>query len=51
MILLVVGLLIDGKMVRFYTERYPDRAGNNIFFFGAAAIGVLCLYLIMNREK
>ena len=51
MIVIVVGLLVDGKMVRFYTERYTDWAANNIFFFGAAAIGVLCAYLIMNRQK
>lgn len=51
MVVIVVGLLIDGKMVRFYTERYTDWAANNIFFFGSAALGVICIYMIMKREK
>ena len=51
MILVVVGLLIDGKMVRFFTERYTDWAGNNIFFFGAAALGALSIYGIMSRQQ
>ncbi len=50
-ILVVVGLLIDGKMVRFFTERYTDWAANNIFFFGAAAIGIVSAYMIIKREK
>ena len=51
MIAIVAGLLIDGKMMRFFTERYTDWAANNIFFFGAAALGVVSLYIIMTRKK
>ncbi|MGI9426155.1 MAG: hypothetical protein ACR2PA_23460 [Hyphomicrobiaceae bacterium] len=51
MVVVVVGLLVDGKMVRFFTERYTDWAGNNVFFFGALALGVLCIYGILTRRQ
>lgn len=51
MIAVVVGLLIDGKMVRFMVERYTDWAGNNIFFFGSAAIGIISAYALMTQSK
>jgi hypothetical protein len=41
MILVVVGLLIDGKMVRFLDPRYTDWAANNVFFFGALALAAI----------
>ena len=51
MIAVVVGLLVDGKMVRFMVERYTDWAANNIFFFGSAAIGIISAYAIMTQSK
>jgi hypothetical protein len=46
MIAVVVGLIIDGKMTRFLVPRYGDWAANNIFFFGAIAIGAISAYAI-----
>ena len=46
MILVVVGLLIDGKMTRFLEPRHGDWAANNIFFFGAIAIGAISAYAL-----
>jgi hypothetical protein len=46
MIAVVVGLLIDGKMTRFLVPRYGDWAANNIFFFGALAIGAISAYAL-----
>jgi hypothetical protein len=41
MIVVMLGLLIDGKMVRFHNPRYTDWAANNIFFFGALALALI----------
>jgi hypothetical protein len=41
MVIAVLGLLIDGKMSRFLTPRYTDWAANDVFFFGALAVGVI----------
>jgi hypothetical protein len=46
MVAVVVGLLIDGKMTRFLVPRYGDWAANNIFFFGALAIGAISAYAL-----
>ena len=51
MVLVVVGLLVDGKMVRFFVERYTDWAANNIFFFGSAAIGAICVYALATQKQ
>ena len=40
-ILTVIGLLADGKMVRFLVPRHQDWAAQNIFFFGAIALGII----------
>lgn len=37
----VLGLLIDGKMVRFLVPRHQDWAAQNIFFFGALAFAAI----------
>ncbi len=50
MLAVVVGLLVDGKMVRFFVERYTDWAANNLFFFGSAAIGAICAYALMTQK-
>lgn len=34
----MLGLLVDGKMVRFMVARHHDWAAQNIFFFGALAL-------------
>ncbi len=41
MIVAMLGLLIDGKMVRYLTPRYTDWAANNVFFFGAMALAII----------
>jgi bacteriorhodopsin len=44
MIIVMVGLLVDGKMARFLEiqrENWQDWAANNYFFFGAFALAVL----------
>lgn len=46
MILVIVGFLIDGKMTRFLDPRHGDWAANNIFFFGAVAIGAISAYAL-----
>lgn len=46
MVLVVVGFLIDGKMTRFLEPRHGDWAANNIFFFGAIAIGAISAYAL-----
>jgi hypothetical protein len=40
-IITVIGLLVDGKMVRFLVPRHHDWAAQNIFFFGAIALGIV----------
>ncbi len=43
MIITMVGLIIDGKMVRYQNVRagWEDWAANNIFFFGAMALAII----------
>lgn len=43
MIIVMLGLLIDGKMWRFLNPRHGDWAANNVFFFGAFAIACISL--------
>lgn len=40
-IITVIGLIADGKMVRFLVPRHQDWAAQNIFFFGAIALGIV----------
>jgi len=40
-VITVVGLLADGKMVRFLVPRHHDWAAQNIFFFGALTLGII----------
>ena len=46
MIVVVIGLIIDGKMTRFLVPRYGDWAANNIFFFGAIALAAISAYAL-----
>jgi hypothetical protein len=46
----MLGLLIDGKMVRFLTLRFTDWAANNVFFFGALGIAVISGYALRNNK-
>lgn len=46
MIIVMLGLLIDGKMTRFLVPRHGDWAANNIFFFGALALAVISAYAL-----
>ena len=40
-VITMLGLIIDGKMVRFLVPRHQDWAAQNIFFFGALAMAVI----------
>jgi hypothetical protein len=51
MIVVVVGLLVDGKMTRFMTPRFTDWAANNIFFTGAIAVACICAYALKAIPK
>lgn len=51
MIIVIVGLLVDGKMQRFLVERYTDWAANNIFFFGSCALALISIYSLMTRDR
>lgn len=46
MALTMLGLVIDGKMVRYANPRYADWAANNVFFFGALAIALISAYAL-----
>ncbi|MGE8941700.1 hypothetical protein ACO2I3_07295 [Leptospira interrogans] len=50
MVITMLGLLIDGKMVRFFTLRFTDWAANNVFFFGAMAIAIISAYALRNNK-
>lgn len=50
MVITMLGLLIDGKMVRFLTLRFTDWAANNVFFFGAMAIAIISAYALRNNK-
>ncbi len=53
MIIIVLGLLIDGKMIRFINPRagWEDWGANNIFFFGAVALAVISAYAMWTRKR
>ena len=51
MIIAMVGLLIDGKMVRYQNPRYTDWAANNVFFFGALALAVISYFAIRSHNR
>jgi hypothetical protein len=40
-VITMLGLIIDGKMVRFLVPRHQDWAAQNIFFFGAFALAAI----------
>lgn len=50
MVITMLGLIIDGKMVRFLTPRFTDWAANNIFFFGALGIAVISAYALQHNK-
>lgn len=46
-VIVMIGLLVDGKMARFLEIQRPnwqDWAANNYFFFGAAALAIISAY-------
>jgi hypothetical protein len=52
MILVMVGLVVDGKMIRFLEVQRPrsqDWAANGIFFFGALALAALSAHALRSR--
>lgn len=54
MVVVMAGLLIDGKMMRFAKARpgWEDWAANNIFFFGAMALTAIGLHaLVASRQQ
>ena len=53
-IIVMLGLLVDGKMTRFLEvqrENWQDWAANNYFFFGAAALAALSAYGLLAVPK
>lgn len=46
MLVIMLGLVIDGKMTRFLVPRHGDWAANNIFFFGALALAAISAYAL-----
>ena len=46
MIVIMLGLLVDGKMWRFFEPRYGDWAANNIFFCGAMALAIMSYFAL-----
>src|SRR5262245_57750500 len=50
MVLVVAGLLAEGKMTRFLNPRYTDWAANDIFLCGALALAVLSGYALGRRR-
>jgi hypothetical protein len=50
MAITVIGLIVDGKMVRFLNPRYADWAANNVFFFGALAIAAISGYALRKNK-
>lgn len=50
MVVTMLGLIIDGKMVRFLTLRFTDWAANNVFFFGALGIAVISAYALRHNK-
>ena len=54
MIIVMLGLIIDGKMVRFLEDQRPnwqDWAANNYFFFGALSLAILSAYGIFGIAR
>ncbi|MGH6816619.1 MAG: hypothetical protein ACREC6_13045 [Hyphomicrobiaceae bacterium] len=51
MVLVMAGLILDGKMTRFLTPRFTDWAANNIFFCGAMALAALSGYALRSTPK
>ena len=50
MVITILGLLIDGKMTRFYNPRFTDWAANNVFFFGAIALASISGFALKFRR-
>ena len=46
-----VGLILDGKLVRYQNPRYTDWAANNVFFFGALALAMISFIAIRSHGK
>lgn len=53
MVIVMVGLLLDGKMTRFAKARpgWEDWAANNIFFFGAFALAAIGAHALISSRK
>ncbi len=41
MVATIIGLLVDGKMMRMFTPRFGDWPANNVFFFGALSVAAI----------
>lgn len=52
MIVTMAGLMLDpDKRFLIVKERWEDWAANSIFFFGAAALGILSLYALLKDKR
>lgn len=47
----IIGLIVDGKMVRFMRPDYTDWAANNVFFFSAVALAAISGHALLNKGK
>ncbi|CAN0463736.1 unnamed protein product, partial [Phaeothamnion confervicola] len=50
MVITIVGLIIDGKMVRFLKPEHGDWAANNVFFFSAIALAAIAGYALKQKR-
>jgi hypothetical protein len=53
MVVTMIGLVVDGKMVRYLAPRkgWEDWPANNYFFFGALALAILSLHAIRAQSR
>ena len=51
MLLVMVGLVIDGKMTHYLDLHYTDWAANNLFFFGALALAAISGYALNTKQR
>ncbi len=51
MVATIIGLLVDGKMVRMFTPRFGDWPANNVFFFGAIAMAAITGFALKFKNR
>jgi hypothetical protein len=53
MVVVMIGLAVDGKLMRFAKARpgWEDWAANNIFFFGAMALAAIGAHALLASRQ